>query len=211
MKTIRSAFVVLLITLTFSVVNANANTNFVTVNLTKGVTVELPKNWVVMSDNKRVTLDTWRESMLEAHKLKDAENDLPFAANYYDDTGNSAGSFAIRFYPNIVFTQSEAIAADSEFIQELDAGIRENFVKGYEASGGHLVVWLGTKKETINGSVYFISESRQRSPQGFGFTGFLVRYLNAGNSFTIMISYREDKGFYLRPICEKIISSVKQQ
>jgi hypothetical protein len=161
-----------------------------------------------MSDNKRITLDTWKESVLEAHKLSDVENDLPFAANYYDDRGETAGTFAIRFYPNIVVTQSEAIAADSVFLKKLDAGVRDSFTKGYEASGGHLVAWLGTTKKSINDSVYFISESRQLSPRGVGMRGILVRYFNVGKSFTIIISYREDQEYFLRPICDRIISSI---
>ena len=204
----RNIFIVLLITLFLCISQSNAPSNFVTVNPTKGITVDLPRNWSVMSDNQRITLDTWKESVLEAHRLSDIENGLPFAANYYDDRGETAGTFAIRIYPSIVVTQSEAATADSLFIKELDEGVRENFTKGYEASGGQMVAWLGTTKKSINDSVYFISESRQLSPLGAGIRGILVRYLNAEKSFTIIITYREDQEYFLRPICDKIISSI---
>lgn len=209
MDSLRNIFVGLLITTFFCVAQSNAKDNFVRVNLTKGVTVELPRNWSAMSDNKRVTLDTWKEAVLEARKLSDIENDLPFAASFYDDRGNTAGSFAIRFYPKIEVAQSEAIAGDAMFVKELDEGVRENFTKGIEAGGGKLVAWLGTAKKSINGSVYFISEMRQLSPHGEGFRGFLVRYLNTGKSFTIVIQYREDQEYFLRPICNRIISSIR--
>ena len=205
----RSIFVVLLITLFPCVGQSNAESNFVRVSLTKGVTAELPRNWSVMSDNKRITLDTWKESALEAHKLSDEENDLPFTANYYDDRGNTAGTFAIRFYPKLKVTESEAVAGGTVFIKELDDGVRQNFTKGLEAGGGKLVTWLGTASKPINGSVYFISEYRQLSPRGDGFRGILVRYLNAGKSFTVIISYREDQEFLLRPIYARTISSIR--
>ena len=135
----RNIFTVLLIALFLCVGKSNAESNFVKVSLTKGVTIDIPRNWSVMSNNKRITLDTWKESVLESHKLTDVENSLPFAATYYDDRGEVAGTFAIRFYPNIVVSQSEAIAADSVFTKELDAGVRDNFTKGYETSGGKLI------------------------------------------------------------------------
>lgn len=200
---------VLLITLFICAGQSSAESNFARVNLTRGVTVELPINWTVMSNNRRITLDTWKESVLEARELSDEENDLPFAANYYDDRGNTAGSFAIRFYPKLDITQSEAVAGGTVFIKELDEGVRQNFTSGLEAAGGKLVDWLGTATKSINGSVYFISENRQLTPRGDRFRGILVRYLNAGKSFTIIVSYREDEEYFLRPICDRIISLIR--
>lgn len=186
-----------------------ADTNFVKIHLQNGVTVELPKNWKVASDNKRVTLDTWKESVLEARKLSDVDNEMPFAANYYDDRGETEGSFVIRYYPKLEITQDEAIAGGTAFIKELDAGVRQNFTTGLEAAGGQLVAWLGTTRKTINESTYFVSENRQISPRGVGIRGYLVRSLNAGKSFTIIMSYREDREYFLRPICDRIISSIR--
>lgn len=186
-----------------------AASNFVKISLSNGVTVELPSNWIAMSDNKRITLGAWNESVLAARKLSDVENELPFAANYYDDRGNAAGTFAIRYYPAFTITQSEAIAANALDVKELDAGLRQTVGQGIEASGGKMVAWLGTTKKSINGNIYFISEDRLLTPRGDVFRGFLVRYLNAGKSFTIMISYREDQEYYLRPICDRIISSIR--
>lgn len=207
MNSLRNIFVVLLITTFFCVDQSNAESNFVRVSLTKGVSVDLPRNWSVMSGNKRITLAAWKESLLEAHKLSDVENDFPFAANYYDDRGNTVGAFAILFYPKLVVTQPEVIAGGAMFVKELDEGVRENYTKGVEAAGGKLVSWLGTAKKPINGSVYFISEALR----GDGFRAILVRYLNAGKSFTIMIQYREDQEYMLRPICNKIISSIRHK
>jgi len=200
---------ILLITLFICYGKSSAESNFAKVNLPGGVTVELPINWYVMSNNRRITLNTWVESVLEAHKLPDAENNHPFAANYYDDSGNTAASFSIFFYPKLLFTQSEAVeAGGTAFIKELDESVRQSFTSGLEAGGGKMVEWLGTTTKSINGSVYFISENRQLTIRGDGFRGILVRYLNAGKSFTIVVSYRENEEFFLRPICDRIISSI---
>jgi hypothetical protein len=206
---LRSVFIVLLVTPFLFVCQSNADSNFIRVNLTKGVSAELPKNWSVMSKNRRITIETWKESVFQANKLSDVENDLPFMANYFDDMGNSAGTFSIRFYPTIKVTESEAIAGGMVFIKEIDDGIKKNFTIGVEAGGGKLVSWLGTTVRSINGSMYFISENRQLSPRGEGFRGILVRYLNAEKSFTVLISYREDDAYVLKPICDRIISSIQ--
>lgn len=186
-----------------------AASNFVKIHLQNGVTVELPSNWIAMSDNKRITLDAWRESVFEARKLSDIDHEMPFAANYYDDRGETEGSFVIRYYPKLEITQDEAIAGGTAFIKELDAGVRQNFTTGLEAGGGQLVAWLGTTRKTINGSTYFVSENRQKTPRGVGIRGYLVRSLNAGKSFTVILSYREDREYFLRPICDKIIRSIR--
>jgi len=200
---------IVLITLSLCVSKSNAENNFVTVSLTKGVTVDLPRNWSVMSDNDRITLDAWRESVLESHNLSEEKSEVPFSAHYFDNSGGAAATFSIRFYPNLTITKSESIAADSTFIKELDIGIKNNFIKGVTASGGHVINWLGTTKKSINNSVYFISESRQLSPKGIGFKGILVRHFNAEKSFTIIISYQEDQEYFLKPICNKIIGSIQ--
>lgn len=209
MNKVKYIFFVALITFFLFIEKSDAKSNFVTVSLSNGVTVDLPSNWSVMSANKRITLDAWRESVIAAQKLSDIENELAFTANYYDDSGNTAGTFAIRFYPNLEITESEAIAGGMKFIKELDEGIKQNYKQGLEAGGGKLISWLGTATQTINGSTYFISKNRQMSPRGDRFRNMLVRYLNAGKSFTIIISYREDQEFYLKPICTKIISSIR--
>jgi hypothetical protein len=188
---------------------ANAAGNFVPVRLPKGVTVELPKNWTALTNNQRITLDSWVQAKAEARGMADATHDLAFAANYYDDQGKTAGMFNIRFYPDLDVTQSEARAASAPDVKELDATLRQNVVPGIEMAGGRLLAWAGTTKQSINGATVFVTEYRRSSQQGGSFRARLVRFFNAQKSFTITISYREDQDFFLRPICDRIISSIR--
>ena len=59
--------------------------NFVRVPLGKGASIEVPKNWVVLSGNQRITIDTFVEAMGYRH----TESTLNFAANLYDDRGKT--------------------------------------------------------------------------------------------------------------------------
>src|SRR4051794_9377909 len=78
---------------------ATATGNFLPVRLPKGVTVELPKNWIALSNNQRITLDSYVQAKREMAGSADPSSDLNFAANYYDDQGKTAAIFNIRYYP----------------------------------------------------------------------------------------------------------------
>lgn len=183
--------------------------NYISVRLPNGVTVELPKNWIVLSNNQKITLDSWVQAKTEGRGIFNNSSELAFAANYYDERNITAGIFNIRYYPNLDISQSDAKAAGAKDIKELDTTIRQNIIPGIEAAGGRVLAWLGTTKLSINGSTAFITEYRRSSPRGEIFRTRLVRFFNENKSFTITISYREDQEFFLRAICDKIISSIK--
>ena len=78
---------------------AAASDNFAKISLPRGVSIELPKNWVVLSGNQRITLDSAVESGLDLSGIEQEGAEFPFAANYYDDEGNIIGILNIRYYP----------------------------------------------------------------------------------------------------------------
>jgi hypothetical protein len=186
-----------------------ASGNYVSIRLPRGVTVELPRNWAVLSNNQRITLDSWVQAKTEANGFANASSELAFAANYYDEQNSTAGMFNIRYYPNLDVSQPDARAAGAADIKELDAVLRQNIVPGIEMSGNRLLAWLGTTKLSINGTSAFITEYRRSSPQGGVFRARLVRIFNGQKSFTITVSYREDQEFFLRTICDRIINSIR--
>lgn len=198
-----------IVTLVFFFNTTYASGNYVSIRLPKGVTVELPRNWTVLSNNQRITLDSWVQAKTEANRVANASSELAFAANYYDEQNSTAGMFNIRYYPNLDVSQPDANAAGTADIKELDAVLRQNIVPGIEMSGSRLLAWFGTTKLSINGTSAFITEYRRSSPQGGVFRVRLVRIFNGQKSFTITVSYREDQEFFLRAICDRIISSIR--
>jgi hypothetical protein len=88
---------------------AQAIANFVTVTLPRGISIELPRNWVVLSNDQRITLDTAIEARLDLSGIEQETSDLPFAANYYDDRGRVVGILNIRYYPDLNLSQAEAL------------------------------------------------------------------------------------------------------
>jgi hypothetical protein len=189
----------------------HAVNNFVPIRLPNGVKIELPKNWEAVSNNQRITLDSSVQSRLQGAGLPfDATSDLNFAANYYDDRGKTAGIMNIRYYPNMTLLQTDARSAGQSDIRELDNSIHESMIKAGSVTGFSVLVWNGTTKQVINGATSFVTEYK-RSPinNNGNFKVRLVRIFNGGKSFTLTVSYREDQEFYLRSICDRIISSLK--
>lgn len=188
---------------------AVATSNFLTIHLARGVTVELPKNWVAFSNNQLITLDSVVEARGKLADIPDYPSDLPFAANYYDEQRRTAAMFNIRYYPELMITQADSRAFTATDIKELDDGLRAVVVAPH--SGVPLLSWMGTKKQSINGLIAFVTEYRRKSvvDGAAPFRVRLVRVLSAQRSFTVTISYREDQEIILRPICDYVIQSIR--
>lgn len=187
---------------------AFAKTNFVTISLPEYVTVDLPRNWVLISNNKRITLDTWVESTFDINKLPNIDSSLPFAANYYEN-GATVGIINSRYYPNMEVSQKDAKQASSNDVLELDQELRKNMIPSMKKIGITVKSWEGTEKRTINGITAFVTEYHRKSLKGSGiFRVRLVRVLAGSRSFTLTVSYLESQSLFLKNITDRIISSL---
>lgn len=183
--------------------------SYVIVHLPRNVSIELPRNWIVISNNQRITLDASVVARQGSAGIADFRSELAFAANYYDDSGRTAGIVSVRYYPEQTVTQADARNASAAEVRELDALLQQELQKGVALSGNRLLAWQGTSKNSINGLIVFLSTYRRSSPNGT-FQVRLVRVLDAGRSFTLTISYREDQAYFLQPISDYVIRSLKR-
>lgn len=187
------------------------NSNFVKLSLPKGVSVELPKNWGALTESQRVTLDSGVEASQDLAGITRPESDLPFAANFLDEGRMVAAMFNVRFYPDMEWTQDFVSGLGAEEIGELDSVGRAGTEASLQSSETRLLEWRGTKKVQINGITALVVEYRRTGARsGTTFCARLVKVFNAGRSFTATVSYREDAERLLRPICDRIIESIRQ-
>ena len=188
---------------------ANAETNFIKIKLPEEVTIDLPKNWVLISNNKRITLDTWVESTFDLNQLPSIDSALPFAANYYAD-GVTVGIINARYYPAMDVTQRDAQLASANDVRELDQELKKSMISSMNKIGMTVTSWEGTQKRTINGIAAFVTEYHRESLKGSGvFRVRLVRVLAGKRSFTLTVSYLESQNMFLENITDKIISSLE--
>jgi hypothetical protein len=207
--TIKNSGLLLSFVMQLFLTTAYASDNFVKISLPKGVSVEVPKNWVVISKDQRITLDTMVESGLDLAGIDQENSDLPFAANYYNN-GKTIGIINNRYYSDLELTQYDAQQATNQDIKELDSALKENMVKSMSAFGMSILSWEGTKKTTVNGITAFVTEYHRKALKGTGaFRVRLVRVFAGKRSFTLTVSYSENEAFFLKTITDRIISSLK--
>lgn len=189
-----------------------AANDFVAIHLPQGVQIELPGNWEVLSKDKkqRITLDSAAPSLNERARIFDASSDLNFAGSYFDGAGKSAALVNVRYYPNSAISQADVRAAGPSDIRELDRALRDAVAKGSQTDGFSVLDWHDTSKQVINGMTALVTEYKRSPIKSNGkFKVRLVRVFNGGKSFSLTVSYREDQESVLRPICDRIISSIR--
>lgn len=192
----------------------NDATDFVRISLPKGVSIELPANWVVLSKGRRITIDTFVKSDLNLIGTDKDNSDLSFAANYYKD-GKSNGEEAIgivniRYYTNFNINQKDVRETKTYDIKQLDMVIKDNITNSMKVFGMSIVSWEGTKKYTINGITVFVTEYHRKALKSTGvYRVRLVRVLAGDRSFTLTVSYSKDEESFLKAISDRIISSLR--
>jgi hypothetical protein len=184
--------------------------NFVSVQLPRNVSIQLPKNWLVLSGNQRITLDSAVESRLDLSGIRSDGSIFPFAANLLDEAGKTIGMVNVRFYPDLAITQDDVKTALPSDIADLDMELRNQLQASMAAISPNLILWEGTRLVERNGIATFVSEYTRSSALASGhFRVRLVRVFAAERSFTLTVSYYEPAGHLLKPIADRIISSLR--
>ena len=182
--------------------------NFVRVPLGKGASIEVPKNWVVLSGNQRTTIDTF----VEAKGYRLTESTLSFAANLYDDRGKTMALVNTRFYPDNPITQAEARQVTSADLREIDIEMRKGAEAPLKAIGVRMLNWYGSKMQVINGLYVLVHEHQHSGAGDAGVTRVRgVRVWRSPRSFTVTLSYRERDGTMLLPIIDYMTNSLRQE
>lgn len=192
----------------FILTSVNASDDYVRVDLPKGVSIELPKDWEVLSDGQRIALETMADSVFD---LSDIEygNDFQFAANYYRND-QIVGITIINYYPNDGMTQKDSLQATQQDISEMDTALKKAVVKPMKTAGMPILSWEGAKKVTFNGITAIVTEYRRKGIKDSGaFRVRLIRVFAGERSFTLTVSYLEEIASSLEPSTDRIISSLK--
>ncbi len=184
---------------------ARAENVIETINLPEGVSISMPRNWIILSDNQRITVQAFLEA---ATHSPERTSEYPFAANFYNDRGRTIALLNVRYYPKAEVSQENARNGTAEEIREIDEILKANTTKGIVAAGYSVVSWGGTRKVEINGITALISEYRRGDPDG-PFRVRLVRVFAGPRSFTLTVSYLESAAAVLEPITDRIVESLR--
>ncbi|MDO8680145.1 MAG: hypothetical protein Q7R30_16610 [Acidobacteriota bacterium] len=183
---------------------------YVVVGLSKGLAIELPRNWRVFNQNQMITLEAAVVARGTTLGEADFSSDLSFAANYYDDNGNTAGMVNLRHYPDQLISEPEVRQFSARDLRIYDDAAKGQISQSFIGSDLKLIAWIGTSPRPINGLTALVSEYRRTSQNGI-FRVRLVRILDAARSFTLTVSYREDQSTILQPITDYVISTLRRR
>ena len=184
-----------------------AGSNYKTISLPKGVSIDLPINWQVISNNERITLDAYVETLFDP-----LDSELPFAANYYNDNDEIDALVNIRYYPWEVVTQENVINMFTpDVLRAMDDVLYKSSTLTMKKINGKILSWNGSKKKRIKDTVALVTDYRRSS--GLSKSNVrvrLVRVLNGNKSFTLTVSYVDNKksSFMLKEITNRIIESL---
>ena len=184
-----------------------AGSNYKTISLPKGVSIDLPINWQVISNNERITLDAYVETLFDP-----LDSELPFAANYYNDNDEIDALVNIRYYPSEGVTQENVINMFTpDVLRAMDDVLYKSSTLTMKKINGKILSWNGSKKKRIKDTVALVTDYRRSS--GLSKSNVrvrLVRVLNGNKSFTLTVSYVDNKksSFMLKEITNRIIESL---
>ncbi len=203
MKRFESIYVILFFICMHVGSTAHAS-SFIEINVNNNISFDIPRNWVVLSDNKRITLNSIIESALLI------SGSVRFQANLKDDNGRPITTVQIYRWKSEL-NQTDVDAFGEPDIVEFNRQMQSQTNKGLHAVGGTVSNWHRTRKLHINDLVVLASEySRPSNLAPFGhFRVQVLRIYSGEKSFSFVISYHEETILPLRILVDKVISTLR--
>jgi hypothetical protein len=178
--------------------------SFVKVELPQKISFQMPINWLVLSANKTITVDAFIESVLPK-----ATSDLKFQANLKNDKAQPITTVQVHFWSS-EYQQSDIIEFSEADVVAYNHNMYLKITDELDMFNAQITSWIGTMKENINGLGILRSEYRRISVllQGHVRVQILRAYCGQ-NSFSFVITYHEEEVLPLRPIIDKMISTLR--
>lgn len=188
-----------------------AGLDVVRLKLPRGVSLELPRNWTILSKDERVALNEAVSS--KAGNSSSAERS--FVAQLTDTKGQKRAIVNVRYHPETKDTPGavtqEAVRGLSEAeLEELGQRMNTGMRPALESVGGELVRWDGLCRVKVNG-VWVLRVDCVQRQQGDedAMVVRVDRYPLVEQSCSVSISYRVSEEQALRPVCDRISQSVR--
>jgi hypothetical protein len=183
--------------------------------LPRGVSVELPDDWVILSKEQRGTLNETMKVNAGALQPLVEGSELSFAANWLDEQGKVQAILNLRYYPDAaddpnVMTQGDLEDLSAADLREVDEVMRSETVKAVSAIGGTLMKWGGVRCVDIGDLAALEREYIRASADGSGAFRVRTQRVPLGEqTFSVTVSYRVDAEPIVGPVCGQILKSLQ--
>jgi hypothetical protein len=185
------------------------SSNFARVQMPEGVSLEVPKNWVVLGGSSRVLVDTW----LEAKGITQVDSKAGFIAEAYDEDNRRLAALHVRYFPGGSLTQADLRKLSRTDLIRLDQVTREEAERAYRSMGAQFLSWEKSTIQQLNGLVAVIYGLRRNPALAVEdgiFRVRVVRIYAGARTFSVTVSYREQAAPLLEPVTDYIIRSIRQ-
>ena len=199
--------IILTILLTANI--AFAQSSFVTLALPQNVSIEVPRNWIVATQNTRMTMEAFADSI----GVKMDANYLGFYAESYDQRNMRVASLNLIYLPTSPpLSQSMLRSFSQAKIADLLNGVKEQINQAIKSVGGKLLTWDKPKKVEINGiTLVEFGYTIIVPTTGEGVVKMKTLHMFSGpKSFKLTVGYAENWARIYEPITNHIINSLKQ-
>ena len=182
--------------------------NFANVKLSRGVELQIPKDWWLLTAQHNKMIETSVEAAMELSGLDApsgvelnliSANSMPrstYAAVRVDSISPSTVS------PSVI---KALTAADiSAFGKETESGLK----KILPQQGNRLLSFVGVRRVTISSQIGLMTEYKRSSPNGPVLVS-IIQVFTPTQGVRINLSYRESEEAIWKPVIDKIYRSIK--
>ena len=181
--------------------------SFTRIAIGSGASIEIPNNWVVLSDNERASIDV----LAFAGWHREFGQKLGFAARLHDERGEELAQVFSQLYPENPITQADMQRLIPKLLNDHDVQMRRETESELSARGLTLTRWYGFKTQFINGLYVLIHEYAHTEIDEAGPRRVRVLQVWRGErSFSVRLTCRERDAKMLRPIIDYMAGSLKQ-
>jgi len=186
---------------------AQAGSNFAPVTLPRGIELQIPKGWWLLSaDHNRVIQTSVEAAMdLSGIGLPDGQETNLIAANSMPRSTYAAVRVDSTIPPSVAPSEFASITAAD--IRELQTEIRQNLQKLLPLQGNQLIEFFGSRIEKISGYPAIVTEYRRTGPKGPVFVQ-INQVFASSQEIRINLSYRESEAALWKPVVWKIRQSI---
>lgn len=177
------------------------------VDFPRGVTVDLPSNWVFLSRNRQRTIET-AVAAVSAFQGWSGYSTEGITAQLRDNSETVVAIFQLRYFPDATTTQAQFDQWDAVDLAEASVVMRGNLDAILNRMGLAIVDWQSPRlqhlaKHTVLETVY-----KRSSPTG-SFTVRMLQVPRGKDTFLITVSWMDSGTLLYKPIADWIVASIQ--
>ena len=186
---------------------AQSGSNFAPVTLPRGIELQIPKGWWLLSADHNRLIQTSVEAAMDLSGigLPDGQETNLIAANSMPRSTYAAVRVDSTIPPSVSPSAFASITAAD--IRELQTEMRQNLQKLLPLQGNQLIEFFGSRIEKISGHPAIVTEYRRTGPKGPVFVQ-INQVFTSSQEIGINLSYRESEVALWKPVVGKIRQSI---